>query len=113
MFGQSPTTKPAKPSTKNMTAAMNGATSRRCITARHKTIACQRDRFRIPSGLSYLNAAYVSPLSKASLAAGWRGVKRARIHVSLRGGNLRISPHVYNNREDIDRLFDVLRREMA
>jgi selenocysteine lyase/cysteine desulfurase len=31
-----------------------------------------------------------------------------RIYVSLRSGNLRISPHLYNDMSDIDRLFDVL-----
>lgn len=31
-----------------------------------------------------------------------------RIFISLRGGTLRITPHVYNNAEDIDRLIAVL-----
>jgi selenocysteine lyase/cysteine desulfurase len=34
---------------------------------------------------------------------------QSRVHVSLRGDRLRISPHVYNDREDIDRLFAGLR----
>jgi selenocysteine lyase/cysteine desulfurase len=34
---------------------------------------------------------------------------QSRVHVSLRGDRLRISPHVYNDREDVDRLFAGLR----
>jgi selenocysteine lyase/cysteine desulfurase len=35
-------------------------------------------------------------------------LREARIFTSLRGGNLRISPHVYNTPEDIERLLRVL-----
>lgn len=35
-------------------------------------------------------------------------LERRRIHVSVRGQKLRISPHVYNTPEDIDRLFDAI-----
>ena len=34
-----------------------------------------------------------------------------RLFISLRDGNLRISPHVYNDAEDIDRCVDVLSKE--
>jgi selenocysteine lyase/cysteine desulfurase len=33
----------------------------------------------------------------------------ARVHVSLRGSVIRVSPHVYNDEADIDRLVEVLR----
>ncbi|MBM3522456.1 MAG: aminotransferase class V-fold PLP-dependent enzyme [Alphaproteobacteria bacterium] len=33
-----------------------------------------------------------------------------RVHVSLRGDRLRISPHVYNDQQDLDRLFAALKR---
>jgi len=33
-----------------------------------------------------------------------------RVHVSLRGDRLRISPHVYNDQQDLDRLFDALKK---
>ncbi len=33
-----------------------------------------------------------------------------RVHVSLRGDRLRISPHVYNDQEDLDRLFAALKK---
>ncbi|HZR56888.1 MAG TPA: aminotransferase class V-fold PLP-dependent enzyme [Terriglobales bacterium] len=32
----------------------------------------------------------------------------AKIYVSLRGDSLRVAPHLYNNRADIDHMFDVL-----
>ncbi len=35
-------------------------------------------------------------------------LKAANIHVTLRGPKVRISPHIYNDRADIDRLFEVL-----
>jgi selenocysteine lyase/cysteine desulfurase len=38
----------------------------------------------------------------------------ARVHVSVRGGqSLRITPHVYNERADVDRLFEVLTEVMG
>lgn len=35
-------------------------------------------------------------------------LKQENIHVTVRGGKIRISPHVYNEDQDIIRLFDVL-----
>ncbi|MEO6714166.1 MAG: aminotransferase class V-fold PLP-dependent enzyme [Mycobacteriales bacterium] len=32
-----------------------------------------------------------------------------RVHVSVRGNSIRVSPHVYNTTEDVDRLLDALR----
>lgn len=37
-----------------------------------------------------------------------RRLEKARIYASVRGNSLRIAPHLYNNRADIDRLFEVL-----
>ena len=34
---------------------------------------------------------------------------REQVHVSLRGASLRVTPHLYNDEADLDRLFDVLR----
>lgn len=35
-------------------------------------------------------------------------LKQANVHVTLRGTKMRVSPHVYNDEEDIDRLFQNL-----
>jgi selenocysteine lyase/cysteine desulfurase len=34
---------------------------------------------------------------------------RERIYVSLRGDSLRVTPHLYNRAQDVERLFEVLR----
>ena len=34
--------------------------------------------------------------------------RRNKVAVSLRGGGIRVSPHCYNNEEDVQRFFDVL-----
>ena len=39
-------------------------------------LACQRERFSLPEGSHYLNCAYMSPLSKRVVEAGFAGVKR-------------------------------------
>ena len=35
-----------------------------------------------------------------------------KIFVSIRGASIRVSPHIYNDRADIDRLFYVLKKEL-
>ncbi len=42
-----------------------------------------------------------------------QALRDARVHVSIRGDSIRIAPHLYNDQQDIDRLFDVLRRTAA
>ncbi|HYZ93569.1 MAG TPA: aminotransferase class V-fold PLP-dependent enzyme [Actinomycetota bacterium] len=39
-------------------------------------LSCQREKFEIPNGITYLNAAYMGPLSRASIAAGIAGLER-------------------------------------
>lgn len=39
-------------------------------------------------------------------------LKENKIYVALRAGNLRVSPHLYNNEEDIDRFVDALRKSI-
>jgi selenocysteine lyase/cysteine desulfurase len=33
---------------------------------------------------------------------------REQVHVSLRGDSLRVTPHLYNHQQDLERLFGVL-----
>ncbi len=37
---------------------------------------------------------------------------QAQVHVSLRGDSMRVTPHVYNNTADIDRLIDTLQSSL-
>jgi selenocysteine lyase/cysteine desulfurase len=37
---------------------------------------------------------------------------KEQVHVSLRGDSLRVTPHLYNNDADVDRLFGVLERAL-
>ena len=34
---------------------------------------------------------------------------KERVYISLRGASLRITPHVYNSQEDVDRLIQILK----
>lgn len=34
----------------------------------------------------------------------------SQVHVSVRGDSMRVTPHVYNNESDVDRLFEALQR---
>ena len=40
------------------------------------SLTCQRDRFELPSNVTYLNCAYMGPLSQAVMNAGRRGLER-------------------------------------
>jgi selenocysteine lyase/cysteine desulfurase len=37
-------------------------------------------------------------------------LREQRVHVSVRGTAIRVSPHVYNDARDIEALLDALRR---
>jgi cysteine desulfurase / selenocysteine lyase len=50
----------------------------------------------------------VSALKHEETLALYERVRAAKIHVSLREGALRVSPHIYNSRDQISRLIDVL-----
>src|SRR5215469_5373950 len=47
---------------------------------------------------------------KAIPAALPQALRSANIYVSFRGDSIRIAPHLYNNLNDIERLFEVLRK---
>jgi len=39
-------------------------------------------------------------------------LREARVFVSIRGDSIRVAPHLYNDENDIERLFEVLRAAM-
>ena len=47
---------------------------------------------------------------KGISAALPKALNEAKVFVSIRGDSIRIAPHLYNQPEDIDRLFEVLKR---
>lgn len=47
-------------------------------------------------------------LPEQSLSEVVQQLAQARVHVSVRGANLRVSPHVYNDAADVTRLLDAL-----
>jgi selenocysteine lyase/cysteine desulfurase len=50
----------------------------------------------------------------AGIPAGLSPMLRdAKVFVSIRGNSIRIAPHLYNDRNDIDRLFEILRKARA
>lgn len=50
-------------------------TTTRKLEGRLHTLPSQRNRFDIPDGITYLNCAYMSPLSHATIAAGEIGLR--------------------------------------
>ncbi|MFQ5865542.1 MAG: aminotransferase class V-fold PLP-dependent enzyme [bacterium] len=70
-----------------------------------------QDKFQIISSLQAKhrsNFLSISAQSPEDTAAAFRRLKEGHVHVSLREDALRISPHVYNNRENIDKLCELL-----
>ncbi|MFQ6113364.1 MAG: aminotransferase class V-fold PLP-dependent enzyme [bacterium] len=68
-------------------------------------------KFKIISSLEKShrsNVLSISAQSPQDTAAAYRRLKEAKVYVSLRENGLRISPHLYNTEEDIDRLLDLL-----
>ena len=51
--------------------------------------------------------------AKPPAAALLENLAKERIYVSVRGTSIRVTPHVYNSEEDIDRLLDVLNRTLG
>ncbi len=47
------------------------------------------------------------------LGALKQALEERRIHVSLRGSAMRVSPHLYNDEADVDALIEALRAARA
>ncbi len=63
------------------------------------------DKFRSPNliGINFKNGV---PTGLAPVLAA------KKVFVSVRGDSIRVSPHIYNDKADVDRLFDVLESEL-
>ena len=64
------------------------------------------ERFRAPHYLCLRSEGSIPEGLVASLAS-------ERVYISLRGTSLRITPHVYNSIEDIERLVSILQRSFT
>ncbi len=83
------------------------------LAARTAVIAARATRLGLGSAPTALRAGHFLGLRfpGGELPAGLLSALAAeRVHVSVRGASLRVTPHVYNTDEDIDRLFAALER---
>ncbi len=46
--------------------------------------------------------------SQEATKSAYRRLRKAKVHVSLRENRIRVSPHIYNDRSDIDRLLEAV-----
>ena len=71
----------------------------------------------VEAGLAVSAAGHNAPhltglrLPRQDPRAVLEALNAAGVHISLRGDCVRVSPHLYNDKEDIDRLIAVLRRQ--
>ena len=84
-------------------ATLRGLTSRVAAEAERRGFSLPPAAHRAPHILGFRSAEGFSVETAKQLAA-------EGVHVSLRGGALRVSPHLYNDDADVDRLFSVLDR---
>mgnify|MGYP000244676565 FL=1 len=73
--------------------------------ARAIDLSVADDGLRVPNLIGINFADGVPPHIALALAA-------KNIFVSIRGDSIRVAPHVYNDKADVDRLFDVLESEL-
>lgn len=83
---------------------------RREITGMLKEGALKRG-FNLVSPVSPDKHGPMVSIKSNSVEALVKRLEKEDVIVSSRDGNLRISPHIYNNRADIDKLLDCLTRE--
>ena len=67
-------------------------------------LTCQRDKFIIHEGVSYMNSSHISPLLKSVEEA----LQQEKVYIAKGVNRIRLAPHVYNDTDEIDRLFEVL-----
>jgi len=84
------------------------------LSARNEAIAARAAALGIGSVPQGLRAGHYLGLRFEGGVPEGLGERLAgeKIHVSVRGGSMRVTPHLYNNDEDIDRFFAVLERNL-
>jgi len=68
----------------------------------------QEKGVRISSPLEDRHRSAILCVAPAKAAEAFHAVKRARIVCSLREGAIRLSPHVYNTVEEMEKVVEVL-----
>jgi len=85
-------------------ASLSGLTARIESEAARLGLAAVPAERRVGHLIGLRSPAFPSDLAARLAAAG--------VYVSLRGTSIRVSPHLYNTHDDVDRLFDVLAAAM-
>jgi selenocysteine lyase/cysteine desulfurase len=86
----------------------------RTLAARTGAISERAAKLGLEVGARHERAGHFLGLRLPAGAAGPLGVRLAasRVYLSVRGESMRITPHLYNNDEDVERLFAVLAQEV-
>jgi selenocysteine lyase/cysteine desulfurase len=73
--------------------------------------AVDRHRYRLTSpeaGPQRSTLVFIEPIERERTNDIYRTLLAGRVHVAVRAGALRVSPHLYNGTDDIDRALDLL-----
>ena len=84
------------------------------LSARNETIVARARELGIDTVAQGLRAGHYLGLRFAGGVPEGLGARLAeeKIHVSVRGASMRVTPHLYNTDKDIDRFFEVLGRSL-
>jgi selenocysteine lyase/cysteine desulfurase len=63
---------------------------------------------RVVSPRDSLHRSAILSVAPADPVAGYRALKGARVVCSMREGAIRLSPHLYNTVDEMERVVDVL-----
>jgi selenocysteine lyase/cysteine desulfurase len=77
-------------------------------------IAERAEKLQLRAAPRHLRAGHFLGLRLPQGGAGDLAKRLAaeNVHVSVRGDAMRVTPHLYNNEADVDRLFDALQRAL-
>jgi selenocysteine lyase/cysteine desulfurase len=81
----------------------------RTMTERVAELAAESDYSVLPAADRCAHMIGIRPRGGISAEVP-KALREAKVFVSIRGDSIRVAPHLYNRSEDIDLLFEVLRR---